>query len=74
VRGLGLDRGEQVGRTEIRVYEAGQNLAEAERQEQVIAGDRIRGREVPISAGRRQAFVAQLHLPPLEMLAHARAA
>ena len=50
---LRVDEGLQVGRAEVAVDEAGDVPVEAEREEEVVAGDRIWERDVPPAADRR---------------------
>ena len=60
---LDVDAGLQVGRAEVRVDEPGDVLVEAEAEQEVVAGDRIRNGDLPLPADRERRRGVGRHEP-----------
>ena len=72
VQGLGIDLGLEFARAEVRVDDTGQCLADTQRQQQVVAGYRVRGRDPTLTAGWDLALANLLHVSPGSVLGDPR--
>ena len=61
--GFSVDPVVEIGRPDVRIHEARHQFRQAQRQEQVVPGERIWSRDQPFPADRWDAVAAQLHLP-----------